>query len=458
LYYICHKIITLAVLLIIAAISLNAQLIQQSLYNSVPQNTYQKIGSFSEHKNYFSIPTLGYNNLSVSNSGFAINDFVDDNGKVTGSAVDEVLSSLNGIQHLNFGYKNELINIGFSVGEKNFFMINMGTSIDVAATYTPDLMEILMYGRNGKASYGVNYDLSGTSYNITAFTELGFGFQHKLNDQLSFGARARYLSGLVNSNAKFEDVSLIIDPANDSISATSIFTAYDYGVSEFIMDDLQGPNNKIPNFSNAGFAIDFGADYKVNDKLSFNFNVVDLGFITWKNGRFKYNDISNNGYYEGLDFDQLHIDSTGLLDAFEEIQGIYDLNEERKNYSTSLPTSLYLGGQYSLTNKVVFDGLLSGRIINKKFYPSYTVAGGFQIYKKLQTKLSYSIINNTYTNIGFGFSGNIGPFQLYVLADNLPKAFNVYNAKYLNLSFGLNVAVFRDKDATSSEESSEDDN
>jgi len=224
------------------------------------------------------------------------------------------------------------------------------------------------------------------------------------------------------------------------------------------MDDLQGPNNKIPNFSNAGFAIDFGADYKVNDKLSFNFNVVDLGFITWKNGRFKYNDISNNGYYEGLDFDQLHIDSTGLLDAFEEIQGIYDLNEERKNYSTSLPTSLYLGGQYSLTNKVVFDGLLSGRIINKKFYPSYTVAGGFQIYKKLQTKLSYSIINNTYTNIGFGFSGNIGPFQLYVLADNLPKAFNVYNAKYLNLSFGLNVAVFRDKDATSSEESSEDDN
>ena len=126
----------------------------------------------------------------------------------------------------------------------------------------------------------------------------------------------------------------MIDPVNDSISATSIFTAYDYGVSEFILDDVQGPNNKIPNFSNAGLATDFGADYKVNYKLSFNFNVVDLGFITWKNGRFKYNDISNNGYYEGLDFDQLHKDSTGLLDAFEEIQGIYDLNEERKNYST----------------------------------------------------------------------------------------------------------------------------
>lgn len=151
---------TLVALLVITAISLNAQLIQQSLYSYVPQNTYQKIGSFSEHKNYFSIPTLGYNNVSVSNSGFAINDFVDDNGKVTGSTVDKVLSSLKGIQHLNFGYKNELINIGFSVGEKNFFMINMGTSIDVAATYTPDLMEMLMYGRNGRSTYGVNYDLS----------------------------------------------------------------------------------------------------------------------------------------------------------------------------------------------------------------------------------------------------------------------------------------------------------
>lgn len=438
--------------LVFVSICVNAQFIQQSLYSYLPQSSYQNIGSFSQHKGYFGIPFLGYNNLSIANSGFAFNDFVNDNGAVTLSAVEDVLGGMDQIEYMDFNYKNELLNLGFSSGENNFFTINLASTLEFSSTYSKDFLAISMLGTGASNSFGTSYDLSGTSYNLVAYNELGFGYQRKVNDQLSFGARIKYLSGILNSSAYYNNVALEVDPNTNEISTQSNVIVHDYGVSEIFLDeeDLTGEKNTIPNFSNNGIGFDFGASYKVDEKLSFSFNAIDIGKISWKNGRYKTNDPSNNSDYEGLDLDQLHKDSTGILGAFQEVQGMFEFNEVRKNYSTNLPTSIYLGAEYLLSENLVVNGLLCGKIINGKFYPSYTVAGGFQIHKKLQTKLSYSVINNTYTNIGLGFVGNLGPFQLFVLADNLPGVFNMLNTRYMNLSFGLNIAVFRDKDSTES--------
>jgi hypothetical protein len=140
------------------------------------------------------------------------------------------------------------------------------------------------------------------------------------------------------------------------------------------------------------------------------------------------------------------------LEVFQGVQGLFDFNEERQSYSSNLPAQIYLAGEYVFNDNFVFNGLFSGRIINSQFFPSYTVAGGYQIHEKLQTKLSYSIINNTYTNIGVGFTGSLGRFQVYLLADNLPGLIKPLETRFMNFSFGFNVALFRDKSSEAATE------
>lgn len=439
--------------LLFASIFTKAQLIQQSLYSYIPQSSYQNIGTFSQHQNYFSIPLVGYSHIGISNSGFAFNDFVNENGFVTVSTIEDVYTSLNNVEQMSLNAKNDIINFGFSKGENNFFTINLSNTFDYSNTYSKDFLAIALLGYRASDSFGASYDLSGSSYNILAYSELGFGYQRKVNDKLSFGARVKYLSGILNAVAYYEDVSIQVDDNTNTITSNSQITSYDYGVSEFYLEgeDLPGAKNSIPNFSNMGAAIDFGANFKVSDNLSFSFNAIDLGTIYWRNGRYKTNNPGSDSDYDGVDLDQLNKDSTGITEVFEEIQGLFDFEEERKNYSTNLPATIYLAGEYIFNDNIVFNGIFSGRIINSKFYPSYTVAGGFQIHEKLQTKLSYSVINNTFTNIGLGFAGNLGRFQVYVLADNLPGAIKPLDTRYMNLSFGFNITLFRDQNNTASE-------
>ena len=260
--------------------------------------------------------------------------------------------------------------------------------------------------------------------------------------------------GILDASAYFDDVYIELDQADTTFSSNSKVTAHDYGVSEFFLEgeDLPGEKNAIPNFSNMGIGFDFGVNYKVTDNLSFSFNAIDLGAIYWKNGRYKVNDPNSDSDYEGVELEKLHKDSSGILEVFEGVQGMFEFNEERKNYSSNLPAQIYLGGEYILNDKFVFNGLFSGRVMNKKLYSSYTVAGGFQIHKRLQTKLSYSVINNTYTNIGLGCVGSVGRFQIYVLADNLPGVIKPLDTRFMNFSFGFNLALFRDQDNASAEE------
>lgn len=439
--------------LLLVCISVNAQLIQQSLYNHLPQSSYQNIGTFSKHKNYLAIPVLGYTNFGISNSGFGFNDFVNEDGNVTVATIEEVYDNLAGIEQMSLNLKNDIINFGFSRGDNNFFTVNLTNTFDYSSTYAKDFLALALLGNKAATSFGTSYDLSGTSYNVLAYSELGVGYQRKVNEKLSFGGRIKYLSGILNASAYFDDVSIEINPDSSTFSSNSKVTAQDYGVSEFFLEgaDLPGEKNAIPNFNNMGVGFDFGVNYKVSNNLSFSFNAIDLGAISWKNGRYKVSDPNSDSDYDGVELEKLHKDSAGILEVFEGVQGMFEFNEERKNYSTNLPAQIYLGGEYILNDRFVFNGLFSGRVMNKKFYPSYTIAGGFQIHKRLQTKLSYSVINNTYTNIGLGCVGSVGRFQIYVLADNLPGVIKPLDTRFMNLSFGFNVALFRDQDSLSSD-------
>ncbi|PGH40732.1 MAG: hypothetical protein CRN43_01200, partial [Candidatus Nephrothrix sp. EaCA] len=71
--------------------------------------------------------------------------------------------------------------------------------------------------------------------------------------------------------------------------------------------------------------------------------------------------------------------------------------------------------------------------------------------KRMALNLSYTMTNNSYNNIGLGFSANVANMQLYLVGDNLVrggiailrKDLNSYinNTQFFTLRAGINVVL-----------------
>ena len=58
-------------------------------------------------------------------------------------------------------------------------------------------------------------------------------------------------------------------------------------------------------------------------------------------------------------------------------------------------------------------------------------------------KATYTLDTFSYTNIGLGLSGNIGKFNVYLLADNLLEYRDLAKANSLSFQFGFNF-IFKE--------------
>jgi hypothetical protein len=77
-----------------------------------------------------------------------------------------------------------------------------------------------------------------------------------------------------------------------------------------------------------------------------------------------------------------------------------------------------------------------------------TLSANFSPLKIITFSLSYTLFNNAYNNFGFGFSAKFGPFNMYVISDNVSTHYAVnksshvvlpYNNRVMNLRLGLNL-------------------
>ena len=62
--------------------------------------------------------------------------------------------------------------------------------------------------------------------------------------------------------------------------------------------------------------------------------------------------------------------------------------------------------------------------------------------KNFQAKITYTADPYSFKNIGAGISTQIGPVNLYLLADNLLYLSNLYAAKSANVQLGINFIFY----------------
>ncbi|MCE9540354.1 MAG: DUF5723 family protein [Bacteroidetes bacterium] len=422
-----------------------------TLYNmeSVPQRMYLNPALMPSYsKVYIGLPLLSSEYLNFSNSGFKYSDLIKHRGDSLYVDYDNMLGKLSQNNYFSVAYQPDLLSFGFKV-RQNYFSFNATEKVNFRFRYPKNFMEFIWKGNGALLGEEVNLNFG---VNFSHYREYGIGFAREIDDKLTVGGKVKYLYGMENVWTERSNVSLTTDPNYFAMTAKS-----DIKINTSGVDSSSTSNIIVKDYlfkkKNRGVGLDLGGVYKLNDKFTFSASLIDLGFIKWKDGVTNYQSHNPDGEftYQGMDLNELvNDDSTSnatdvIIDSLEQI---FKIDEAHAAYKTNLSTQIYLGTNYSITDKINAGVLIYGQIFDKAVHPGVALSYNQKVGRWLNFSASYSMYNRSYNNFGLGLAFN-GPVQFYIASDNVLGAFFPQNTKNLHLHFGINLMFGRkglDKD------------
>ena len=414
----------------------NMQETPQSNYNN-PSNQFN--GSF-----YVGLPVISSTYISLSNSDFAYSDAIKKVGDSLNVDFQNVLDMVNNDNYLSFNTRVDLLSFGITISPTTQFTFNMTENLNFRMNYTKDFIELIYKGNAGFDDNTANFEGIGISLNH--YREYAFGISHQLNEQLRIGGKLKYLYGMENIYSERTDISLVTDPQTFELTFLADISIKTSGINN-IDDNNEGESDYFFNRKNRGFAVDLGANYQLNDKLSLIASILDLGGIKWMNNTVSY---SNNGeefVYNGIELnafaeeneqsatDDGETSFDRVLDSLEQslaIDTTYD------SYTAPITSRFYIGANYKLNEQSMVGGVIQSEVFQRKIIPSITLSYNRKVAEFFSVAGSYTIINGSYTNLGLGFNLNPGPVQLYAVTDNIFGLFWPQHNRHIQLRFGLN--------------------
>ncbi len=445
-----RKIIAVLVSIVITAPA-SAQYLRSSYFMENSTDRIQLNPALQPARGYVKIPVIGSISASANSNSLGTQDIIDviDSDKNFYNN-DQFYNRLSLNNRLNVNLTTDLISFGFYKGE-GFWSVNIGSKIDINASVPKSMFDYLrMIDNFDESFFGSTYDIRNERLNLNAYTEIGVGYSRPINEKLTLGGKAKWLIGLGNIDMDVQQLSVTENGTESiiksygtlktSLHGLGLKTSEGYNGKEFVNDI------DFNSFGVAGYgaAIDLGATYQLLDNLNLSAAVLDLGFISWSKGStsvaiangertLSYDDpdqwfgpeieesygTASNG--EVLDFDLL---------GFE--------LQDQKSRTTSLASTLVLGGEYAFLNNLLGVGVLSTTRFNKvKAVSELTFSANYRPKSWFNTTFSYSVIQSCMKS--FGLAVKLGP--LMVGTDYMYFGSNTKNVNgYLGLSIPLGKA------------------
>lgn len=409
----------------------------------IPQSTYSNPSNRYDGNFFLGLPALSSNYFSFSNSGFAYSDGLTRRNDSLYLNFDDILNELEDNNFLSFNSKIDLLSFGISFGDKTQVTLNVTENVTFRFNYPKDFVQFLLKGNTSFSDNTANFE--GIGFNGSHYREYGLGISRQISQKLRVGLRAKYLYGMKSIYSEKTDISLRTDPNTFEINSKADIAIRTAGLET---EDGESSTDYAFGRDNTGFGADFGVNYDLTDKISLNASVLDLGYIDWNTNTKSYTNNGGEFTYSGIEVNAFTTDDTSetsfdrVLDSLEEA---FELKEGEGSYSTSLPTRFCAGANFRLTERDVAGALIQSEFFQGKIKHSFTLSYSRKMTKWISLATSYSIINRSYNNLGFGFSIDPGPVQFYVVSDNLPGAFQPQNTRHLQVRFGINLVFGRDK-------------
>jgi hypothetical protein len=437
---------------IISTQLLNAQ--SNTLYymDMVHQNNYLNPAYQNSCNGFLGLP--GFSGLSAEgmSSAFTYNGFIR---RGEGQYFDSLILDFRNIKaqlqtsnYLMAGAQIPILGIGFWV-KNAYFTFDISNKTRARLSYPAGIADLLD-GNGNNIGEDNPIELNGIGPNAFNYNEVAFGLSKQITHRLVIGGKLKILSGNLSVSSTGSNIKLFTAEDTYAIRLESDLklklagpVIYDYDSIGNISNIKYDNNFKVSQIisgQNLGMAIDFGATYQFNDHFKFYGSVTDLGFISWhgnaksltQKGTFEFSGLSLDSVFSNSDYDELQPIIDSLKDDF------MNFSEEDSKYTTSLNTNIFLGTTYDIGNFMNFGFLSKTYFFDNKIHEAVTLSANFKPTKWFGASLSYSYMNNEYRNLGLGIAVRPGPFQFYVVTDNLNVAFQPKDSKVFRVQLGFN--------------------
>jgi hypothetical protein len=237
------------------------------------------------------------------------------------------------------------------------------------------------------------------------------------------------------------DIAVRTDPETFAIRTDADILIRTAGFDEIDIEE-EGWPNYFNGRANRGYGIDLGANYDLNEKISLNASILDLGAINWNDFTTSYS-TQGNFEYSGIEVSAFgDDDTTDRETSFDRVadslEDAFESDTSYGSYRAPLTSRFMIGANYRINERSFGGAVIQSEVFKSSLRPSSTLHYNRKMTKWITLSASYSYINRSLNNLGVGLNLNPGPVQFYVVSDNLLGAFRPQHTRHLQLRFGIN--------------------
>jgi hypothetical protein len=431
---------------------------KQVLYDfaGLPQTLLLNPGLETDYKFHIGVPLLSGFSSEIKSTGFSLAEIFSVNNNTINDKISAVLNKIDANDYLKVNTQIEVFSAGFRFDKKTYISFGFYQELDAIGYLPKDAFTLI---NEGNTSYlNKSFSISEMIYKLDVLGVIHAGISRKVSDKLTLGGRFKVYSSALNLETTNNSGTFTTRLGNNNIYVHHLdnvnFNTRTSGLisnNEYISDASTYIENSLLG-GNLGAGIDLGFTYHVTPQLQLSGSLIDLGFVQHtKNIKNKL--IVGSFTFEGIEFE---FDSNrnywGELDAALKEQ--LPIVDNQDSYTSWRPAKVNAAIKYSFgekRSKYCYDNTL------KDFY---TNAFGAQLYSvfrplrqqfaftsfyeksfsnKLQAKITHTIDDYSYYNIGVGVSAKIWKINFYGILDNLTKLSDISTSNNVSLQFGFNL-------------------
>lgn len=406
--------------------------------HDLPQSAYSNIAMQPGHDFYLGIPGLSSLYLGLNNTGFSLQNIVSkdvNNNRYVDQ--DKLMAAIGEQNNITMDYYQELIGFGFSRGASTFGF-SATEKIGLKFVYSSDFIRFINSGNQYFIERDMEADFSGTGLEMMHYREFAFGYSRQITDYLRAGVRSKLLFGMANVWTEIDRLSIYTDPSSIEIIANTDFLAHISGPLTFTNTDNNDVDFQkyLSNTRNRGLAFDLGLAYQPIEKLTFSFNVIDIGSIHWKDN---IENIALRGEFTFNGFNISELIEKQEQNILDSLKQELNYTESANTYRTSMTPSILFSAAYDIDERRKLSILAGSRYHTGRTHRTLSAAYQQFITERACFITSYSIIHGNYSNLGVGMSINLGLVQVYFLSNNIIGMMRPHTLQALNIHFGLNL-------------------
>ena len=447
---------------------------KQLLYDftEIPQAGMINPGMETDFQWYSGVPTVSGLMLQAGSSGISVNDiFADDGVPIDDKIRERAIFGMKPTDELSGTFQIEFLNFGFrGKNPDNFYSAGMYLEGDAIGYWFRDLA-ILAYEGNADR-LNQRFDLGHLKTRGELVNVFHIGLNKRIDRNLTIGGRAKIYSGIFDFNSTKNKGYFVNTEGQDNILASTLNADMELRTSGARAlynarddDNIAGTAIKRALFGgDLGVGVDLGFTYHLNEQTVVTGSLLDLGFISHANDTKNYT-LKGNATVEGVIITPegtINPDTDFWQELVDDVEEFVPYEENNDSYVTFRPTKLYASLRYNFGEQIARRGncecginatrntlrskyanSVGGQLymINRPRGPQAALTGFYQrrLGNIMAVKGTYTVDKFSYTNFGLGINLQLGPVNLYAMADNLLAYRNLADSRYTSFQLVLNI-------------------